>query len=196
MVESGKGQSRDFTLCVALRHLGVEREILVLKHKENNFYAFPPYSKKPLGCVDTHMSLHASGERHAVWRFFDGRVWKQDAKMRQESTVKLKPPSELNGVVPLFHSGIFLGQFVDLPPVGTNMGDLILLDAEGANFRDDFMVARIYLVEPGAEHNIPRFPETGPRILHLDKRIIPWVAIEVYQQVQVECVRAQVPPND
>jgi hypothetical protein len=183
MVESSKRASGELVLCFALRHLGTEREILVLKVRGKDFYAFPPYAKKPLGSLDNHMSWHESGERHAVSRFYDGHEWKKDARMQKESAVKLHPPAALKGVGPLYHSGVFPFQFLDLLPVGTNLGHLVVLDAEGANFRDDFIVMRVYLVEPGAEERIPIFPDTGPRILHLVKQSTPWLAVEVYQQM-------------
>ncbi len=96
--------------------------------------------------------------------------------------MKLHSPAALKGVGPLYHSGVFAFQFLDLPPVGTNQGDSVVLDAETASFRDDFIVMRVYLVEPGAEDRIPVFPDTGPRILHLVKQTTPWMAVEVYQQ--------------
>jgi hypothetical protein len=66
--------------------------------------------------------------------------------------------------------------------VGTNAGHSILLDADRANFRDDYIIIRVYLVEPGAEDRVPIFPDTGPRILHMVKQTAPWLAVEVYQQ--------------
>jgi hypothetical protein len=183
---AGRRVSSELILCFALRHLGAEREILVLKAKGKNFYAFPPYAKKPIGPVDCHMSWHESGERHAVSQFYDGHVWKKDVRMQRKSAVKLHPPAALKGVGPLYHSGVFAFQFHDLPPVGTNQGDSVVLDAESVSFRDDFIVTRVYLVEPGAEDRIPIFPDTGPRILHLVKRTTPWMAVEVYQQMEAQ----------
>jgi hypothetical protein len=63
----------ELILCVALRHLGAEREVLILKEREQEFFAFPPYAKKPIGNFDLHMSWHKSGERHFAVRMFDGR---------------------------------------------------------------------------------------------------------------------------
>src|SRR5271170_99845 len=107
MAESTATATGEFVLCVALRHLGGEREVVVLKEKDNNFYAFPPYAKKPFGSFDFHMSWHESGERHAVSRLYNGRAWKKDARIQRESTVKLKPPADLKGVAPLFNAGVF-----------------------------------------------------------------------------------------
>ena len=184
MIESRKRTSDGLTFCFALRHLGTEREIVVLKVDGSDFYAFPPYAKKPLGDVDCHMSWHASGERHAVSRVRRGRRWITDKRTQTESIVKLTAPPMLQGVGPFYHSGIFLSQFVELLPGGTNQGESIVLDAVGADFRDDFTVIRVYLVEPGAEDHIPIFPDTGPRILHLVKQTTPWLAVEVYQQTE------------
>jgi len=182
MMTSRKRASGGLTLCFALRHLGTEREIVVLKVDRNNFYAFPPYAKKPLGNVDGHMSWHASGERHAVFRIRRGRGWEKDTRMQKKSTVKISPPPMLMGVGALYHSGIFYSRFLALPPVGTNEGISVVLNAERAHLRDDFTVIRVYLVEPGAEASIPIFPDTGPRILHLVRLTTPWIAVEVYQQ--------------
>ena len=180
MMAFRKWASSRLTFCVALRHLGTEREIVVLKVDGNNFYAFPPYAKKPLGDVDGHMSWHASGERHAVFRIRRGRGWEKDTRMQKKSTVKISPPPMLKGVGALYHSGIFYFQFPALPSVGTNEGTSVVLNAERAHFRNDFTVIRVYLVEPGAEACIPIFPDTGPRILHLVKQTNPWMAVEVY----------------
>jgi hypothetical protein len=182
MMVSRKRASAGLTFCFALRHLRTEREIVVLKVDGNNFYAFPPYAKKPLGNVDGHMSWHASGERHAVFRIRRGRGWEKDKRMQKKSTVKMSPPPMLKGVGALYHSGIFYSRFPELPPVGTNEGTSVVLNAERAHFRDDFTVIRVYLVEPGAEASIPVFPDTGLRILHLAKQTTPWMAVEVYQQ--------------
>jgi hypothetical protein len=182
MAVFGKRASNGLTFCFALRHLGIEREIVVLKVDKNDFYAFPPYAKKPLGDVDGHMSWHASGERHAVFRVRRGSGWEKDKRMQKKSAVKLASPPMLKGVGALYHSSIFYSRFLELWPVGTNKGISVILDAESAHFRDDFTVIRVYLVEPGAEACIPLFPDTGPRILHLVKQTIPWLAVEVYQQ--------------
>ncbi|SRR5713101_822457 len=182
MIECRKRASDGVTFCFALRHLGTEREIVVLKVDGYDFYAFPPYAKKPLGSFDGHMSWHASGERHAASRIRRGCTWKKDERTQRESTVKMSPPPMLKGVGALYHSGIFCSQFLGLLPVGTNQGRSVVLDAEAANFRDDFTVIRVYLVESGAENRIPIFPDTGPRILHLAKQTTPWLAVEVYQQ--------------
>src|SRR5260370_5042933 len=107
MVKSRQRASGELVLCFALRHLGTEREILVLKVKGNNFYGFPPYAKKPIGPVDCHISWHASGERHAVSRFYDVHVWKKDVRMQRRMAVKLHSPADLKGVGPLYHSGVF-----------------------------------------------------------------------------------------
>jgi len=175
--------SDELVLCMALRLLGSEREVLVLKIKGQNFYAFPPYAKKPLGSFDCHMSYHESGERHAVVRLSNGFAWREETKVRRESMVKLGQPAAFRSAEPLFNSFLFPFQFLDLPQVGTNAGHSIILDADAANFRGDFISIRASLVEPGAERHIPVFPNTGPRILYLVKQTTPWLAVEVCQQM-------------
>ena len=91
-------------------------------------------------------------------------------------------PSELKGVGRLLQSCLFLGQFEELPPIRTHDGESVVLDAEAENFRDDAIFANVYLVEPGAEDRIPVFLFIRARILHLDKRTTPWLAVELFQQ--------------
>ena len=128
------------------------------------------------------MSWHESGERHAVARYYDGRVWQENLRAREESIVVLEPPARVTGAVLLFHSGVFPVQFRDLPPIGTNAGDRIVLHADGSSFRDDFIAVKVHLVEPEAERRIEVSQNTGPRILHLVKATTPWIAVEVFQQ--------------
>jgi hypothetical protein len=128
------------------------------------------------------MSYHESGERHAVLRRCDRQESREEEKMRRESAVNLQPPATLRGAHPLFHTGVFPFQFLELLPVGTNLGQSIVLDTDAANFRDDFIVIKVQLVEPGAEDRIPIAQDTGPRILHLVKGTTPWLAVEVFQQ--------------
>src|SRR5437879_3063813 len=119
----------ELVLCFALRLFGVEREILVLKAKGQNFHAFPPYAKEPFGIFDCHISWHASGKRHAVMSVFNGSEWKKDPTMQMESTVNVGPPMSIQGAAPLYHSGIFRGKFMEELPTGTNRGRSIVLDA-------------------------------------------------------------------
>ena len=168
----------------AVRFLGAEREVLVLKVNCQNFYIFSPYAKKPPGDVDWHVSWHASGERHAVSRCRNAGKWMESPEMRRDSTVVAQRPAEVRGAEFLDKSGVFYGRFLRLPSVGTNEGELVVLDADAAGFVDDAFFSRVYLVEPGAEDQIPVGPGAGPRILHLIKQTHPWVAVEVFQQAR------------
>ena len=56
MARTTEKAANEFVLWVALRHLGVEREILVLRESEQEFFAFPPYAKERSGGFDAHMS--------------------------------------------------------------------------------------------------------------------------------------------
>jgi len=182
MIGTTEQVTDELIFCIALRHLGAEREVLVVKEREQEFFAFPPYAKKPLGSFDVHMSWHKSGERHFTVRLFNGHKWKKHKSTQEKSRVNLGAPANLKGVGDLYRSGIFLHQFLDYPPVGTNLGSSLVLDAESANFRDDFIAIRVYLVEAGREDQIPTYPATGPRILHLVRNTRPWIAIDVFQQ--------------
>src|SRR5205807_10320210 len=146
--------SHELVLCFALRLLGVEREIFVPKAKGQEFYAFPPYAKKPLGIWDIHISRHER-ERHAVMSVLSEGKWKKNPTIQKQSRVKLGPPMNIKGAELNYHSFIPRGKFLEGFPVGTNQGRLIVLDADAARFRDDFFVIRAYLVEPGAADSIP-----------------------------------------
>jgi hypothetical protein len=187
MIGAQNSSTGNRTLIFALRHLQAEREILVLKVAGQNFYAFPPYAKVPLGGLDNHMSWHRSGERHATSKYFDGKQWKELVSTRRESRIKLQPPYALKGVGFLCHIVCGVGvPFMELYPLHTNTGEICLLDAEAAGFRDDAFFVRAYLIEPGAQDHIPISANTGPRILYLVKRACPpWLAVEVFQQAVV-----------
>jgi hypothetical protein len=166
----------------ALLYMGAEREILVLKVEQEEFLAFPPYAKNPIGPFDVHMTWHRSGERHFTARRYSGRKWRTHKETQRKSAINLGPPAELKGIAPLYHSGVFRGKSLESFPVGTNPGYSILLDADRANFREDFICIRAYLVEAGTDDRIPIFPDTGPRILYLVNDTTPWLAVEVCQQ--------------
>ena len=183
MAEISKA-SNEVVFCVALRHLGAEREIVVLKAKGNNFYAFPPYAKEPFGPFDAHMSWHASGERHFTVLIND-QQGEAEKSVQEQSRVQLCPPETLKGVIPLYHCPVFLSHFLESLPLGTNRGKIVLLDATAARFRDEFIVVRVYAVAPGAEDEIPTFPDTGPRILYTIKETTPWLMVDVYQQTEL-----------
>jgi hypothetical protein len=177
---------------IALRNLGLEREILVLKCKGQDFYALLPAGESGQGDCRIHFSLHESGERHVVAesRGCDGK-WREDkwlsrgaepATMRKQTKTQLQRPAALKDALLLARCSILYGQFRDLRPIGANRGELIVLDAEAAHFRDDFTIASAYVVEPGCEDSIVVEPSMGPRILHFEKRTNPWMAVEIFQQ--------------
>ncbi len=99
-----------------------------------------------------------------------------------ESEVKLQPTSNFLGVELISHNPLFKGQLADLPPLGTNNGKIVQLDADSAGFRHDFLAVRVHLVEPNKEHEIPTPMDVGPRIVHIEKRVTPWIAVEVFQE--------------
>ncbi|HXP78896.1 MAG TPA: hypothetical protein VN976_03245 [Verrucomicrobiae bacterium] len=128
-------------IVVVLRHLGAEREILVLKANRQNFYAFPPYAKKPIGSFDVHMSLHSGGERHFAVKL-NGQQGMEGERIQEESIVNFCPPSALDGVIQLYQSGIFLNQFHCGLPVGTNEGQVVTLDATAGGWPNFSHAAR------------------------------------------------------
>ncbi len=191
MTRAARNTFDEVFLVTALRHLGIEREILVLKAEGENFYAFLPGALSGLDHCKIHFSFHRSGRRHMVAESIDEGEWREDKwprhgaqpeTMREQTKTQLPPPAALRGAQLFGHCGIVFGQFPDLRPVGTNHGELIVLDAEAAGFRDDFTIVRAYVVEPGREDAVPAEPFSGPRIVHFIKRTAPWLAVEVFQQ--------------
>lgn len=197
MAESREAASGELILCFALRHLGDVRELLILKVKGNNFYLLLPSTiDSP---IDVHITWHESGQFHVYhkinskrgqpppgrWVSYtatpDGNQPPREVEGFRTKQNRVRP-SELKGVGRLLQSGLFLGQFPELPPVGTHDEDSVVLDAEAANFGDDAIFVRVYLVEPGAEDRIPVYPFIRARILHLDKRTTPWLAVELFQE--------------
>jgi len=96
--------------------------------------------------------------------------------------MQLEPILKFSGVRLLQGSVLLKGQFLNLPPVGTNKGQVVLLDGDSAGFRDDFLSIRVYLVEAHKEKEIPTPMQVGPRLLHLERSVKPWVAMEAFQE--------------
>lgn len=173
----------DLLTVIALRHLGCEREVVVLKVKGEDFYVFLPRGLSGLGPYEIHYTLHKSGEQHMrVKEFLESEgKWKL-TEIGAKAEAQLQPPAELRGACRLGRSGIFGGHFPDLRPVGTNDGELIMLDAEAAHFRDVYTVVGAYVVEPGCEDAVVADPYCeGPRIVHFERRCTPWMAVELFQ---------------
>ena len=178
----------------AIRFGGEVRELVGVKIvPKGDVYAFPPYARNPeayarlfrkhdgytkaiIPPVDVHMSKHRSGERHLTVRV-DGK-----RHPTPETATKLQSTSNFLGVELLMPMPVFNGQFLDLPPIGTNRGEVVNLDADSAGFREGFFAVRVYLVEPNKEHDIPTPMNVGPRIVQIEKRVTPWVAVEVFQE--------------
>jgi hypothetical protein len=162
---------------IAIRFAGEIRELIGLKTTANgDIYAFPPLARVPVPPVNVHMSKHRSGERHLSVRL------KGKRHPTPETKAKLQPTSNFSGVELLSHNPLFKGQFPNLPPLGTNRGKIVQLDADLAGFRDDFLAVRVYLVEPNKEHEIPAPMDVAPHILHIEKSVSTWVAVEVFQE--------------
>jgi len=108
MTETTEQVTDELMLCIALRHLGAEREVLVVKEREQEFFAFPPYAKKSLGSFDVHMSSHKSGERHFTVRLSNGHKWNKHQSTPEKSRLILGAPVNLKAVGNPYPSGIFL----------------------------------------------------------------------------------------
>jgi hypothetical protein len=178
----------------AIRLGGEEREILEVKAtSKSEFFAFPVYARHPAllkdvtgrdahPSVDLHISKHRSGERHLTAKLAGRHLRALKSGRIPESITKLQPPTSLRGVELLTHMPLLKGQFSDLPLVDRKKHSPILLDADSSHFRDDFLAVRAYLVEPGKEREIPAPTNLGPHVRHIEKRVTPWLAVEVYQE--------------
>jgi hypothetical protein len=183
--------SSKLVITIALRHLGIEREVLVLKAKGEDFYAFLPGSLSGLGHCKIHFSFHGSGRRHMVVESrtredeWDEEKWPrrgaEPTTMREQTKVQLQRPAAIRGAQLFGHCGILYGQFPDLHPVGTSPGELIVLDAQDAHFRDDYTIARAYVVEPGCDAVVVAERFAGPRVVYVEKRTAPWIVAEIFQ---------------
>jgi len=171
----------------AVRLAGEVREILVVKATtKGEFFAFPVYSRMPellklvtgrnaFPPVDVHVSKHLSGEWHLTAKLGGKRL------ATSQSVRKLQPPCQLSGVELLIHMPLLKGQFWELPSVGSNRGKHILLDADSAQFTDDFLAIRAYLVEPGKELEIPIPNDVNHYVRHIAKDTVPWIAVDLCQ---------------
>lgn len=171
-------RSSEVFFVVAAKFLGEIREIVGFKiNEKGEFFTFPPYARVP-GSIDLHSSKHLSGERH-----FKCRVEKTRQPM-PETRVQLQPLSNFSGVEPLMSMSSLKGQFSNSRLVGTNKGEVISLDLDSADFNDDIFFIKIYLVEPHKEDLVSAPINAGPRILHLIKKVTPWIAVDVFQEMQ------------
>jgi hypothetical protein len=176
---------------VALRHLDSEREIVVLKFRRGHFHAFTPSAIAGKSDVDIHFSRHKSGRNHMVVRRRVGRKWLEDkwprlqggpeATMRHQTQSDRQPTDAFRSAEMIGAYNIMAGQFLQLEPIGTAVGEMVMLDARSEGFRDDFTGVRLYLVEPHRENTIPANDYAGPRILHIIKKTTPWIAVELFQ---------------
>lgn len=185
-VERSQGRFTDSEFVFSIRLFGEAREILVVKAtSKGDFFAFPPYARVPHLLkhatgraagppVDIHVSRHRSGERHFRWKLGSNRI------PMPETIVKLQPTSQFSGTELLIQMPLFKGQFPDLPVSGTNRGAPVVLDLLG--FRDDFLAVRAYLAAPARANDIPKPLNVGPYVQHIEKRVTPWVVVEVFQE--------------
>jgi hypothetical protein len=199
MLSTARKNAHEILFVLVLRHLGIEREVLVIKARPRDFQAFLPSGKAGVSDVEIHASRHEAST-HMVARHRDEKKWRESEFSRFDSPSKhtMRPKTEgkrppidaLKGSELFWGCNILAGQFPNLEPVGTNSGERVVLDAEAENFRDEFTGVRLYLVEPHQEDTIPSYDYAKPRILHLIKRTTPWIAVEVFQLASASALAA------
>jgi hypothetical protein len=143
-----------------------------LKEAKGNFYVFMALADP---WVKNHLSYHASGQRH----FKVGLKGREPDKLFVSSC---QPTSALRGVELLLKTAILRGQFQKLRIHKASAEPAIVLDADAADFRDDVVFVRVFLVEPDSEPKIPDALHSGPPLLHVIKETEPWVGIAFFQQ--------------
>ena len=124
----------------AIRFGGEVRELVGIKiGPKGDIYSFPPYARAPgayarlsrerygyakvFSTVDVHMSKHRDGERHLRVRVNGKR------HPTPETATKLQSTSRFLGVESLIHMPVLNGQFLDLPSIGTNRGEIVQMYA-------------------------------------------------------------------
>lgn len=174
-MRTASSNSMEFLL--ALRFQDEERKFCRLKADEKgNFYALG--LAEPLPKLDRHASYHASGIRHFRTK---GKSINKSKKLKCREP-KLQPTSRLRGVEQLLKSGVDRGVFQRLPILRHSSGRVILLDADAAGFTDDWFGINVYLVEENQEGQIPLPPRVGPRVVQIERRTKPWLAVEAFQE--------------
>ena len=182
-------------ILVALRFKGEEREILRIVEQSGEFNVFPP-DRRPTA-LKMHSSYHVSGQRHIKiesetrWPSnyvrdpadgfpADVDFSKPPPKYRYIS--HLQPTSTLRGLELIEGSTLLPWLFQSLPTYDRMNGTGLLLDADAAQFRDDSIYTRVFLIEPGLEPNIPNAVDIGPKLVHVIRSVKPWIGIAFFQQ--------------
>ncbi|MFQ5777494.1 MAG: hypothetical protein ACE5IP_05755 [Terriglobia bacterium] len=169
---------------VALRLGGAERKLFKVKvTRKGNYFVFLRYSNPPKGFppLDIHMSYFYTGERHLTV--------KERGKRHPgtaQTMVTRQPTSTLKGIEELLPGApLFKGQFPTLELLHArekNAKNDILLDGDAKGLRDDYLLIRVFLVEPHQEHLIPTPPNVGLRVSYIERSVTPWIAIEAFQE--------------
>ena len=166
---------------VALRFAGQDRKLFhITVTASGDYYAalrYGAYTPPGFPPLDCHMSYHPDGRRRLALK--DRRRLHPAC---HDTDVMRQPTAHLRGVEQFAAIVGFKGQLETLSLLRGYKKPFILLDGDAAGFRDDAFCIKTYLVEPYQQHKIPLSRGVGPRILHLETSVTPWVAIEVFQQ--------------
>jgi hypothetical protein len=143
-----------------------------LRENKGNFYAILYTNQDSL---QMHVSYHATGQRHF-------KIGPKGRKPDKYYVSNCQPPSTLRGVELVLGANILRGQFQGLRPYNASREQAIVLDADAANFRDDIIFSRVFLLEPNSEPSIPKSFHSGPPLLHVITEVEPWAGIAFFQQ--------------
>ena len=143
-----------------------------IRARGRHLYFFPVFWPDPW-----HWSYHASGERHLklhrkIPKLVMG-VPTREARQR---------PDRLVGAEALACFTILKDSVGALPAREPLRPPDVLLDADGANFRDDAMFLRVFLLGPGGEIQVPNAVEVGPIALEVFRHTRPWIGCALFQQ--------------
>lgn len=123
-----------------------------------------------------HLSYHASGETHLTLhkkapKLLLGVPTRQ---MRQR-------PEGLAGAETLAQFMLRAGDFEKLPECDPCRLPGVLLDADGAGFRNDGMSPCIFLAQPGADVNVPGAAEASTIARETVRQSRPWIVCALFQ---------------
>jgi hypothetical protein len=143
-----------------------------LRENNGNFYAILYLNQDRL---QMHVSYHASGQRHF-------KVGPKGREPEKHFVSFCQSPSTLRGVELVLGATILRGQFQGLRIYNAPREPAIVLDADAANFRDDVIFVRVFLMEPNSKPSIPEALHSGPPLRYVITETQPWVGIAFFQQ--------------
>ncbi len=172
----GSHSTRRNRTIVAVRFQRQLRQVFRLTQGDGEFYVV----LNSTDWLEWHYSYHRSGQRHVRMKLKGSGG--AELRLPPWFVSRVRPIADFRGVELICGGTILKGTFHRLPECDATGVETLILDADAALFRDDIMFARVFLVEPGLEPEIPCASSVGPKLLYLTKTASPWVGIAFFQQ--------------